>query len=42
MTAYEYIYLMNEFEMKVLSGYTVHFSFVSAFQEIWPIWQDLL
>ena len=31
MTAFEYIYLMNEFEMKVLSGYTVHFSFVSAF-----------
>lgn len=31
MTAFEYIYLMNEFEMKVLSGFTVHFSFVSAF-----------
>lgn len=31
MTAFEYIYLMNEFEMKVLTGFTVHFSFVSAF-----------
>ena len=31
MTAFDYIYLMNEFEIKLLSGFTVHFSFVSAF-----------
>lgn len=31
MTAFEYVYLMNEFEVKVMSAMAIQFSIVSAF-----------